>query len=356
MRSNLFQSNETYFIAEAGLNHNGRIDLAHELIDIAHRAGAQAIKFQKRTISELAIKEVLDAEDKRFPSLGSRYGQIRESLEFTFKQYEELQKHAQFLNLDFIVTPFDLKALDFLIPLDLFAYKIASHSVRNLDLISAISSSSKPIIMSTGMSTITEIDTAVEIVNSSRPTLPIEGAKNLKKKIADFTLLHCISSYPTIDDDVNLRVIEFLRNRYNLPIGYSGHEIDDLATTISVAFGASIIERHITISRKLEGFDHKLSLEEYELKKLIEKIRRIEKILGTNNKHLLDSELVARNKYNVSMVSARRIAKGETLGLHDVKWKNPGTGISRSERDVFIGKKLNRSIEADILIIPEMFE
>ena len=332
--------NSTYFIAEAGLNHNGKIDLAHELIDIAYRAGAQAIKFQKRTISELAIKSVLDAKDSRFPFLGSTYREIRESLEFSFQEYSELQQHAIDLKLDFIVTPFDLKALNFLEPLNLKIYKIASHSVRNLDLIKAISDSGKSVIMSTGMSTLEEIDTAVSI---------------LLKNGIDLCLLHCVSSYPTPDQDINLKVIETLRNRYSLPIGYSGHEVDDLATSTSIALGAKVIERHVTKNRQLEGFDHKLSLEEVELQLLISRIRRIENILGSNEKNILDSENIAREKYNVSMTSAKMLSKGSYLQLEDITWKNPGTGISRLKLDSYLGRELCEDIDVDVLIKPEMF-
>jgi len=333
--------NSTYFIAEAGLNHNGQIDLAHELIDIACRAGAQAIKFQKRTVNELAIKSVLDAKDLRFPFLGQTYREIRESLEFSFEEYKELQRHATDLKLDFIVTPFDLKALDFLEPLSLKFYKIASHSVRNLDLIKAISESGKAVIMSTGMSTLEEIDNAVSI---------------LIKKGVDLCLLHCVSSYPTPDEDINLKVIETLKQRYSLPIGYSGHEVDDLATSTSIALGARVIERHITKSRLLEGFDHKLSLEESELQLLINRIRRIEKVLGSDKKSILNSENIARDKYNVSMASARALNKGSFLQLGDIAWKNPGTGIPRVQLDYYLGRELCVDIDLDVLIKPEMFK
>jgi sialic acid synthase SpsE len=335
------KSNEVYFIAEAGLNHNGKIEIAHNLIDVACTAGAHAIKFQKRTISELATKEVLDTQDNRFPFLGKTYREIRENLEFSYDQYKELLEHAKSLDLDFIVTPFDIKAVEFLAPLNLDVYKIASHSVRNLDLIKRISETGKPIILSTGMSTIDEIDTAVDVINKSK---------------VDLYLLHCVSSYPTEDKDINLRTINFLQDRYKVIVGYSGHEIDDLASTISVALGSRIIERHITLNRNLEGFDHKLSLEPEELKILIEKIRRIEQILGSSEKKLLSSELIARNKYNVSMVSLRSIKKGALLLEQDITWKNPGTGISRAHRDEYLGRHVLADIEPDILLRPEMFE
>lgn len=337
----LKKNSGVYVIAEAGLNHNGDLDLALEIIEIAQRAGADAVKFQKRTIDLLAVKEVLDAEDLRFPFLGSTYREIREKLEFTLPQYIELKKHTESLNMDFIVTPFDEEAVKFLRPLNLKGYKVASHSLRNLDFLHRLARENKPIVMSTGMSTLQEIDEAVGVLSSYK--IP-------------FALLHCVSSYPTNDFDANLNVITTLQRRYQVPIGYSGHEMDDFATKLAVSMGAKIIERHVTVSRSLPGFDHKLSLEEHELRKLIDDINRILVIQGSHEKTLLDSELVARNKYNVSMVSRNSKRKGERLLLEDIVWKNPGTGIGRIQRDNYIGKRLLMDVPKDSLFLPEMFE
>lgn len=329
-----------YFIAEAGLNHNGSMVLARQIIEIAARAGADAVKFQKRTIGQLAIKSTLDQPDDRFPSFGRTYREIREHLEFNLDQYFELKEFALAQGLDFIVTPFDAQAIDFLKPLDLLGYKVASHSVRNIDFLEALGAERKPVIMSTGMSTLDEIDEAVKI---------------WRKQSIPFALLHCVSSYPTNDQDAHLSVITTLKKRYQVAIGYSGHEKDDLPTLSSVVLGAKIIERHITVSRSLEGFDHGLSLEENQLYELINKIRRIETLLGSGEKQLLPSELVARNKYNVSMVSMRPLSVGHKLTRDDITWKNPGSGISRSELNNYLGKELNCSVEADVLLNPDMF-
>jgi sialic acid synthase SpsE len=331
---------DTYVIAEAGLNHNGSIQLAKEIIDIAARSGADAVKFQKRTVSQLAIKSVLEQEDLRFPSFGKTYGEIREFLEFDLEQYRFLQEYATAQNLEFLVTPFDKDAIEFLRPLNLNGYKVASHSVRNVDFLSKLAKESRPIIMSTGMSTLSEIDTAVDIWRANK---------------VPFCLLHCVSAYPTLDTDAQLRVIASLHERYKVSIGYSGHEMDSLTTLVAVSLGARIIERHVTISRNLEGFDHKLSLEEDELTALINNVRRIEKMMGSPDKTLLPAELIAREKYNVSMVSKTRLEKGHVLDLNDIAWKNPGTGIPSSEMQNYLGRVIAQDVPEDVLFSPDMF-
>jgi sialic acid synthase SpsE len=334
-------SNDCYFIAEIGLNHNGDIQIAKKLIDSAYRAGADAVKFQKRTVDQLAIKSVLDAKDDRFPNFGSTYREIRQFLEFNITEYQELKLYSENLDLEFLVTPFDLQALKFLQPLELSGYKLASHSVTNLDLVEAVAHLGKPIIMSTGMSHLDEIATAVNVILSVN--------KNL-------SLLHCVSSYPTPDRDCNLNVIPFLRERFNLPIGYSGHEKGWLPTLLAVQIGARIVERHITLDTQMEGFDHKLSLDPNDLKELISHIRSLNTIMGTKEKKFLPVETLARDKYNVSMVSTRELSVGDILTLNDICWKNPGTGIPRKKIQDFLGKKLVVSVGIDELLRPEMFE
>jgi len=331
---------KVYFIAEAGLNHNGSMELAKGIIEIAARAGADAVKFQKRTISQLAIKNTLDQQDNRFPSFGRTYREIREHLEFNLDQYLELKDFTLAHGLEFIVTPFDSEAIDFLNPLNLVGYKVASHSVRNIDFLEALGGERKPVVMSTGMSTLKEIDEAVDV---------------WRKHSVPFALLHCVSSYPTSDQDAHLRVISTLKERYSVAIGYSGHEKDELSTLSAVALGANIIERHVTVSRTLEGFDHGLSLDENQLCELMLKIRRIETLLGSREKKLLPCELIARDKYNVSMVSNRLLSVGHKLTQDDVTWKNPGTGISRNELNNYLGKELICDVEADTLLNANMF-
>jgi sialic acid synthase SpsE len=329
-----------YFIAEIGLNHNGDIQIAKKLIDSASEAGADAVKFQKRTVSELAIKSVLSSKDNRFPNFGSTYGEIREHLEFTLDQYIELKKYSERLGLEFLVTPFDLEALKFLAPLSLSGYKIASHSLTNLDLVKAIAQEGKPVIMSTGMSHLEEISVAVELVLENN---------------GELCLLHCVSSYPTPDEDCNLSVITFLRDKFQVPVGYSGHERGWIPTLLAVHIGAQVVERHITLDTSMEGFDHKLSLDPENLRELIKQIRNVGVIMGKGVKKLLPIENIAREKYNVSMVTKRALQKGQVLLPMDICWKNPGTGIPRKNMGDYVGRELQVSVGVDELLLPEMF-
>jgi sialic acid synthase SpsE len=326
---------DLYFIAEVGLNHNGSIDMAHQLIEVAASSGAQAVKFQKRTVSQLAIKSVLDAPDSRFPSLGSTYRELRERHEFTLEEFLTLRDHAESLGLDFLVTPFDEIALNLVMNLQPVGIKVASHSLTNLPLLTAIAQTAKCLVVSTGMSTLEEVRHAVRLLQDVNTR---------------FVLMHCVSSYPTSDEDLNLRVISTMSQEFGVHIGYSGHEAKELPTLVAIALGARVIERHITLSRELEGFDHKLSLEPQELKDLIQQAQRVIRMLGSGSKRLLPSEGVARDKYNVSMVSSREIRAGERLEISDITWKNPGIGIPPKELSSYLGRRISRDISADTLL------
>ena len=334
-------NNKCYIIAEAGLNHNGSLDLAMKLIDIASQSEVDAVKFQKRTISELAIEKELNKKDERFPSFGNTYGEIRTFLEFNLEEYISLKKYSEELGLDFIVTPFDIKAVDFLEKINLQIYKLASHSITNLDLLHKVASLNKTTILSTGMSEIEDIDKAVEIF------------KNYKNE--KLSLLHCISAYPTPLHECNLSMINFYKKRYKIKIGYSGHEIGYLPSLTAASLGADIIERHHTIDKKMEGFDHKLSLEPNELKEMTLSIRSINKILGHPDKSISETEMITKKKYNVSMVSNQFIKKGEIINKSQISYKNPGTGILPKFENDILGKETNVDIEKDTLIKYEMF-
>ena len=329
-----------YVIAEAGLNHNGSISIAKQLIDVAHNAGADAVKFQKRTVKNLAIRNVLNAEDRRFPKFGNTYKEIREHLEFDIDQYKELKIYTESKSMDFIVTAFDIDAVDFLNNLDNNIIKIASHSLTNTDLLEYLSRKKKKTIMSTGMAQIDEVDTAVEI---------------FKKNNCPLLLMHCVSAYPTPLNECNLSMIEKLSNRYSIPIGYSGHEIGWFPTKIAVSMGAKAIERHYTLDRNMDGFDHKISLEPNELKEMISEIRLIEDIRGDGKKFVSKTEQITRNKYHVSMVSKRKIKKGEILNKESITYKNPGTGIPKKNEGLLLGKVANCNIEEDVLLNEGMF-
>jgi sialic acid synthase SpsE len=334
-------NNSCYIIAEAGLNHNGSLQLAKKLIDAAAIAGANAVKFQKRDVDNLAVREVLDAKDERFPSLGNTYRKIRENLEFSFEEYKELKWYTETKGINFLCTAFDLSSLEFLESLELSSYKIASHSVTNVPLLKSVAKLRKPVFLSTGMCDWEELDTAVEIFKASQCPLK---------------LLHCVSIYPTPIEESNLKLMLAIRDRYQVPVGFSGHEIGCLATLIAVGLGACAVERHITTDKNMEGFDHKLSLDPEELKKMIYDIRLVEKSLGSGQKLVSEKEFITRRKYHVSMVSAHPIPANTYLNESMVVYKNPGTGIPYRRAVKILGCKAVRSIPSDTLLTEEMFE
>lgn len=334
------QVNNCYVIAEAGLNHNGSIEIAKKLIDVAAIAGADAVKFQKRTVDKLAVKTTLDAKDDRFPEFGSTYREIREHLEFTLEQYRELKIYSESKGLDFIVTAFDTDAADFLEELGIDIYKLASHSATNLELLEYLASSGKSSIMSTGMADLDEIDRAVEIFNNHKTPL---------------YLLHCVSSYPTPFNECNLAMIDVLKKRYKLPTGYSGHELGYLPTVLAVTMGAQMVERHYTLDKNMTGFDHKMSLEPDELISMVRDIRNVPVIQGDGKKEVSEMEWVTRRKYHVSMASIDSIKAGTILTKAMVTYRNPGTGIPSKLASTVIGKKAQQDIPADELLSLDMF-
>jgi len=333
-------NNDVYVIAEAGLNHNGRLDVAKKLIDVASSAGADAVKFQKRTVSKLAIKATLDAPDDRFPEFGKTYREIREHLEFNMSQYKEIKQYAETKGLDFLCTAFDTDAVDFLEDLGVEIYKLASHSVTNIELLEYLASKGKQTIMSTGMSDIEEIRTAVKIFEKYKTPL---------------LLLHCVSAYPTPHDECNLDMINVLKGNFDLPVGYSGHEMGYLPTLIAVTMGAVAIERHYTLDNNMTGFDHKMSLNAEDFIAMVKDIREIKKIRGTGIKNVSESEWITRNKYHVSMVSSKFISKGDKLTVDMVSYRNPGTGIPAKDSHKIIGKKAVRDVSVDELLSLDMF-
>ena len=330
-----------YIIAEVGLNHNGSMAIAKELIEVAAIAGADAVKFQKRTVEKLAVNSVLDAQDDRFPEFGKTYREIREHLEFTFDEYRELKLYAESKGLDFMVTAFDIDAVDFLEELGVSIYKIASHSLTNLELLAYVARLEKATVLSTGMAELKEIDQAVEIFRHHNTQL---------------SLMHCVSAYPTPLPECNLAMLKVLKDRYGLAVGYSGHELGYLPTVLAVAMGAQLVERHYTLEKSMTGFDHQISLEPDELISMVRDIHNVSLIQGNGQKQISETEWITRRKYHVSMVSETVIPSGTVLTKEMVVWRNPGTGIPAKMAQTVLGKRAKQDIPADKLIAIEMFE
>lgn len=334
----------TFIIAEIGLNHNGSIELAKRLIDVAVETGCDAVKFQKRHVDGLATKELLDAQDNRFPEFGKTYREVREHVELSEEQLKSLKEYSQEKKIHFFVTPFDIHSLEMIDRIGVEAYKSASHNLTHLPLLEEMIKRGKPIIASTGMANLEEVDKAVALLKASN--IP-------------FVLLQCVSSYPTAAELVNLRMIDFMRDRFQVPVGYSGHEHMDthhLPTLAAVARGACVVERHITLDNTMVGFDHKISVNPTDLKDLVHKIRLIDQMMGDGIKRLLPEELAKREQQRVSLVSSRDIPQGHILTQDDLCFKAPGTGLPCARLNELIGKKATRDIEEDCLVNFEMFD
>ena len=262
-----------YVIAEIGLNHNGDVEIAKQLIDVAADAGADAVKFQKRT-PEISTPVHMRDTLRETPWGTMTYLDYRYRVEFTREQYIEVSDHALLRGLDWFASPWDVPSVDFLEDLGVVAHKVASACLTDIPLLQALRDTDKPIILSTGMSTIAQIDTALEVLGTDR-----------------LVLMHATSTYPMEPDEANLRVIPTLRDRYpGVPVGYSGHERGLQISVAAVALGAVAVERHITLDRTMWGSDHAASLEPAGLQHLVRDIRIIEQALGDGVKRVFPGE------------------------------------------------------------------
>ena len=271
-----------FIIAEIGNNHNGNFELALELIKKAKECGVDAVKFQVKDIESSFSKELLDRPYENENSFGRTYREHKEALEFSKDELTKIYDYAKELEIICFSTPFDIKSVKLLEDLNNPIYKISSFHVTDLGLIEEICKTRKPIIMSSGMSTIDELDQAVNLI---------------KKYTEDFVLLHCVSSYPTDDDDLNFNVIPTLKNRYNCIVGYSGHERGTVLCTSTILLGSRVIERHFTLDRYMKGPDHASSLESEGMSLVVKRTKRTFNALGTSDKRVLENELSGRKKF-----------------------------------------------------------
>ena len=260
-----------FVIAEIGINHNGDLDIAKKLIDIARSAGCDAVKFQKRTVEVVYTKEEL--ERQRENPFGTTNGDLKRGLEFGETEYREIDRYCKEKNILWFASPWDAESVDFLEKFDVPCYKVASASLTDKALLRHIKSKGKPVILSTGMSTVEQIKHAVEVL----------GEDNL-------ILLHCTSTYPSKPEELNLRVIPWMKENFTCPIGYSGHETGVIQSVMAVLLGACVIERHITLDRAMWGSDQAASLEPSGLDRMVRDIRLIPVSLGDGKKIVLESE------------------------------------------------------------------
>lgn len=325
----------TIIIAEAGVNHNGNMDIAKRLIDAAADAGVDYVKFQTFKTENLVSFNAPTAEyQKAATQETSQYAMLKQ-LELNEQQHIELIEYCNKKGVKFLSTAFDMDSIDLLESLNLDLWKIPSGEITNYPYLARIAATGKPIIMSTGMCDTSDINNALDALIEN-------GATN-----ESITLLHCNTQYPTPYEDVNLLAMNTIKSDYGLATGYSDHTQGIEIPIAAVALGACVIEKHFTLDRNMEGPDHKASLEPAELKKMVEAIRIVEQALGSASKTVSPSEAQNKSIARKSIVAKRNIHKGETLTEDNITVKRPGNGISPMKWREVIGTPATRDFAPD---------
>ncbi|EAL0079772.1 N,N'-diacetyllegionaminate synthase [Campylobacter lari] len=326
-------------IAEAGVNHNGDLNLAKKLIEVAARSGADFVKFQSFK-AELCVSKNAKKAAYQLKTTAKNESQLEmiKKLELDFNAHQLLISHAKQCGIAFLSTPFDLESIELLDDLGLEVFKIPSGEITNLPYLKKIAKLNKKIILSTGMSNLGEIEAALEIL--------CQGGTQR----ANITLLHCTTEYPAPFDEVNLKAMQTLKNAFNLDVGYSDHTKGIHISLAAIALGASVIEKHFTLDKNMPGPDHKASLEPDELQELCTKIREIESALGDGIKQASKSERKNIEIARKSLVAKKKIKKGEIFSEENLTTKRPANGISAMRYDEYLGKKASKDYEEDELI------
>lgn len=311
---------QTYFIAEAGLNHNGNIRIAKKLVSEAYNSGADAIKFQTY-------------KTENFIAASNPYFKFFKNVELNFEEFGEIKDYAKSVGITFFSTPFDMESVDYLNRIGVPCFKIASSDITNMLLIRHIAKKKKPVLISTGSSTLQEVQDSIH-------WCVFEGNDEI-------ALLHCVVNYPAKPEEANLLSINTLKNKFQLPIGYSDNGEPELVDIVAVSMGACIIEKHFTLDKNMKGPDHSFSIQPKDLKKLIDKIRQIETMKGNGLKTPQKSELKIRNIARRSITAKEDIRIGEEITFQKVAIKRPSKGIEPKYYDQILGKKTNKNIKKD---------
>lgn len=332
--------NRTLIIAEAGVNHNGDLGLAKQLIDVAAEAGVDLVKFQtfnaNRQVTRTAKKA--DYQTQTTDGNESQHEMLRR-LELTEAMHKELIAHCAARNIGFFSTGFDIESVDLLLSLGQDHFKIPSGEITNLPYLRHVGQLGKTVILSTGMATLGDIEAALDV---------LEQAGTARAQI---TVLHCTTEYPTPMNEVNLRAMQSIHTAFGVAVGYSDHTTGIEVAIAAVAMGATVIEKHFTLDRNLPGPDHKASLEPEELKAMVAAIRNIEISLGDGIKRLTKSEIRNKLAARKSLVASKSIKAGELFTAENITTKRPGTGISPMHWDDVINKPSPKEFLVDELII-----
>lgn len=330
--------NRTIIIAEAGVNHNGDMNIAHRLIDAAADAGVDYVKFQTFKTKNLVSCDAPTAEYQKSATNETSQFAMLKRLELSEEQHLDLIDYCRQKGVNFLSTAFDLDSIDLLNQFDLDFWKIPSGEITNYPYLVKIARTSKPVVMSTGMCDLADVKNALDVLTEN----------GVKKE--DITLLHCNTQYPTPMSDVNLNAMITLADTFGVKTGYSDHTQGIEVPIAAVALGAKVIEKHFTLDRNMEGPDHKASLEPHELKAMVEAIRNIEKAIGNPEKCASASETPNKAIARKSIVAKCHIAKGELLTENNITVKRPGNGISPMRWREVIGTTATRDFAPDELI------
>lgn len=332
------QGRPPYIIAEIGSNHNGDMNLCRKLIDAAADAGADAVKFQSWTDKSLIAKEEYD-RNTTYSDKKKHFGSLREMVtayQLTTQQHEEARDYCKKWDVTFCSTPFSRSEADLLEKLDVPFFKIASMDITNLPLLAYVAGKGRPVIISTGMATMGEIEKAVETVRREGNDQTI--------------LLHCIAIYPPEYPSIHLRNMKTLEDAFDVPVGFSDHSLGTAIPLAAIALGACVIEKHFTLDQDMEGWDHAISANPEQLQVIVKEGRNVFSALGSSRRTVTQAELEKRKKFRRSLVASRRLATGHVLTMSDLDAKRPGTGIAPDEIQYVLGRKTVQDIEEDQVI------
>jgi len=334
-------SRPCFIIAEAGVNHNGSVETARRLVDVAVKAGVDAVKFQTFKAERLATRDAPKAGyQMQATDINESQFEMLRRLELSRETHLELFNYCRRIGVLFLSTPFDEESADLLEEIGVPAFKIPSGELTNLPFLIHVARKGKPMIVSTGMSSLDEVEAAVQAVEQAGNT--------------NVVLLHCISAYPADPADVNLRAMHTMASAFNVPVGYSDHTLGIEVALAAVALGACVIEKHFTLDRSLPGPDHRASLEPHELSALVRGIRIVEKALGHARKEPSASEANTAAVARKSLVAKRDIRTGSTLTEAMITLKRPGTGLPAAMRSKVVGRKAKQDIPAGTFLTLEM--
>jgi N,N'-diacetyllegionaminate synthase len=331
-----------FVIAEAGVNHNGNLAMAKQLAEAAKQSGADAVKYQTfHAESVVSAASPKAAYQQRITEAAESQLDMIRKLELPIGAFRELQDHCRKLGIMFLSTPFDDKSVDDLAAIAIPAFKIASGEVTNLPFLEHLARKRRPIILSTGMSSLAEVRTAVE-------TLRAAGNR-------DLVLLHCVSNYPAEPGSANLHAMHTMREAFRVPVGYSDHTLGAAISLAAVALGACVIEKHLTLDNNLPGPDHKASLELKEFAGMVRGIRAVETALGDGRKRCMPEEEDTARVARRSLIAACNIPAGTTLAAEHIVILRPGTGMPPADRARILGKRVLRNVPAGTMLTAEMF-